>query len=376
MDSDSSSVRSKYFSWAVLAQIFLLGVIIYSGWRLFFNYGSPAVGPRPVTPRGDLGEEEKQTISIFKRSSPSVVYITTVKSQLDLWTGNYQEVPQGTGSGIVWDTAGHIVTNYHVIQNFSGAYVTFSNHQTYPANLVGVSPAHDLAVLRVNITQDQLAPVDIGSSLDLQVGQKVFAIGNPFGLDRTLTTGVISALGRSIKGSDGRIFDGVIQTDAAINPGNSGGPLLDSAGRLIGINTAIFSPTGSSAGIGFAVPIDTLQMAIPQIIKNGKVSTPILGVILDDNLGGHLARLMKVEGVVVIGVKANTPAAAAGLVGTMRVETGYIAGDVILAIEGRAVTNISEYNAAMAKFKPGDKVNLTILRKGKQIDVPVQLGGD
>jgi S1-C subfamily serine protease len=221
-----------------------------------------------------------------------------------------------------------------------------------------------------------LSPIDVGTSGELQVGQKVLAIGNPFGLDRTLTIGVVSALGRSIKSSDGRTFDDVIQTDAAINPGNSGGPLLDSAGRLIGINTAIFSPTGSSAGIGFAVPIDTMQVAIPQIIKNGKVSTPIMGVILDDNLGGALASQMKVVGVVILGVKTNSPASAAGLVGTQRVDTGYIPGDVILAIEGRAVKNISEYNAALAKFKPGDKVNLTILRKGNQMNVPIQLGGD
>ncbi|MFI5379092.1 MAG: S1C family serine protease [Tepidisphaerales bacterium] len=350
----------------------ILGALIATlAYRWFFDRGTPAVDPRPVTPRGDLASDEKSTIAIFKRASPSVVYITTATTRLDIWTRNIQESPQGSGSGFVWDDAGHIVTNVHVIQNASSASVTFSDHGTYPATLVGVAPDNDLAVLRVNIGKDKLHPIDVGTSHDMQVGQRVFAIGNPFGFDQTLTTGIVSAIGRTIKTEGGRPIEDVIQTDAAINPGNSGGPLLDSAGRLIGVNTAIFSPTGSSAGIGFAIPVDTVQRIVPQLIKTGRVITPQLGVSFFDN---RVTRQLRINGLLIRDVHPGTPAEAAGLRGTRRTATDYVPGDVIMAIDGRKLANTDDFVLAISRYKPGDKVTLTIQREGQTMQIPVQLG--
>ena len=218
-----------------------------------------------------------------------MVFITTTTRQVDFWTRNVFEVPQGTGSGFVWDESGHIVTNYHVVQGAASAKVTLGETE-YDADTVGVAPDQDLAVLEIRAARANLAPIAIGTSADLQVGQKVFAIGNPFGLDHTLTTGIVSALGRTIQSVTNRPIDGAIQTDAAINPGNSGGPLLDSAGRLIGVNTAIYSPSGASAGIGFAVPVDTVSRIVPELITHGKVVRPRLGVVLDDRFSALVTR--------------------------------------------------------------------------------------
>ena len=218
----------------------ILGWLIY---RFFFDRGTPGVDPRPVTPAADLAADEKATIDLFKKVSPSVAYITTLAQRVDVFR-NVQEVPAGTGSGFIWDDAGHVVTNFHVVQRASGAKVTLADHSTYDASLVGVAPNVDLAVLKINAPASKLPKIPwVGASKDLHVGQKTFAIGNPFGLDQTLTTGIVSALGRTIPGAGGQPIDDVIQTDAAINPGNSGGPLLDSSGRLIGVNTAIYSPS-------------------------------------------------------------------------------------------------------------------------------------
>src|SRR5262245_59851892 len=225
---------------------------------------NPNAAPRTITPRGALNAEERATIALFRQASPSVVYITTVARQRDFFSLNIAEIPQGSGSGFIWDQEGHIITNFHVIQGASGDKVTLADHSVWDAQLVGVAPDHDLAVLSIKAPKNQLRPLALGTSADLEVGQSVFAIGNPFGLDQTLTTGIISALGREINATTGRTIAGVIQTDAAINPGNSGGPLLDSAGRLIGVNTAIFSPSGSYSGIGFAVPVDTVNRIVPQ----------------------------------------------------------------------------------------------------------------
>jgi len=229
--------------------------------------------PRPVTQRGELAADEKATIALFERSRDSVVFITTREQVRDLWTRNVFSVPRGTGSGFIWDEAGHVVTNLHVIEGASEATVRLANGRDYKASLVGVSPSHDIAVLRIASGQKRLQPLPVGTSRDLRVGQKVLAIGNPFGLDWSLTSGIVSALNRSLPGEEGgRTIEHLIQTDAAINPGNSGGPLLDSAGRLIGINTAIYSPSGASAGIGFAVPVDTVNKVVPQIVRHGKYS--------------------------------------------------------------------------------------------------------
>ena len=233
--------------------------------------------PRVVQARGNLAEDEKSTIELFENSRDSVVFITTRQRVMDAWTRNIFSVPSGNGSGFIWDDHGHIVTNFHVIKGASEATVRLADGRDYKASLVGASPAHDIAVLKIGIGFQRPAPVPLGTSHDLRVGQKVFAIGNPFGLDWTLTTGIVSALDRSLPSGDGRTIDNLIQTDAAINPGNSGGPLLDSAGRLIGINTAIYSPSGASAGIGFAVPVDTVNRVVPQVI-----APVVLGHLVDD----------------------------------------------------------------------------------------------
>ncbi|MCZ6452167.1 MAG: trypsin-like peptidase domain-containing protein, partial [Deltaproteobacteria bacterium] len=236
-------------------------------WQFWGQGSSGLAAPREITPRGKLSVEESLTIALFRKASPSVVNITTLTVRRDVFTLNLLEIPEGTGSGFVWDNAGHIVTNYHVIQNADVAQVTLADQSTLKARRIGVAPDKDLAVLQIDVAKSRLRPIPIGSSNNLRVGQKVYAIGNPFGLDQTLTTGVISALGREIESVTRRPIRGVIQTDAAINPGNSGGPLLDSAGRLIGVNTQIFSPSGASVGIGFAIPVDTVNRVVPQLIR-------------------------------------------------------------------------------------------------------------
>ncbi len=236
------------FLWILLAVLLLW--VAQPVWVPWFQ-GSAGAGSRPVTARGDLAGDEQATVAIFERNSPSVVYITTVERVLSLWSRNVREIPQGTGTGFVWDNAGHVVTNYHVVEGHETAKIRLADQRVFEADVVGASPEHDLAVLRLRDMADTPPPVQIGSSSDLRVGQSVLAIGNPFGLDHTLTSGIISALRRSIDGEEDGSMDGLIQTDAAINPGNSGGPLLDSAGRLIGVNVAIYSPSGASAGIWF-----------------------------------------------------------------------------------------------------------------------------
>jgi len=244
---------SRGLFWAAI--LFLL--VLTAGPWLERLWISSQAEPRAVTARGELAGDERATIEIFESVSPSVVFITTTEELMSPWTRNLTEVRRGTGSGFVWDDDGHVVTNWHVIADAQSARVRLADQRSYPAELIGASPEHDLAVLRIGVALARPHPVPIGTSADLKVGQKVFAIGNPFGFDYSLTTGVVSALDRTIYADDGAEIRRLIQTDAAINPGNSGGPLIDSAGRLIGINTAIFSPSGSFSGIGFAVPADT-----------------------------------------------------------------------------------------------------------------------
>jgi S1-C subfamily serine protease len=261
------------FRWPLLWLLLIGAFLVW--WFGLLKFGGDAAGeanavPRVVTPRGDLAAEEKATIELFREASKSVVYIRTIALRRDVFTLNVYEIPEGTGSGFIWDEQGHIVTNYHVIRTASAAHVTLADNSTYNAQLVGVEPAKDLAVLQIDAPKRLLRPIPIGTSRDLLVGQTVFAIGNPFGLDQTLTTGIISALNREIQSVTRQPIQGVIQTDAAINPGNSGGPLLDSAGRLIGVNTAIYSPSGAYAGIGFAIPVDTVNQVVPQLIQQGR----------------------------------------------------------------------------------------------------------
>ncbi len=330
--------------------------------------------PRVVQARGNLAEDEKSTIELFENSRDSVVFITTRQRVMDAWTRNIFSVPSGTGSGFIWDDHGHIITNLHVIKGASEATVRLADGRDYKASLIGASPAHDIAVLKIGIGFQRPTPVPLGSSHDLKVGQKVFAIGNPFGLDWTLTTGIVSALDRSLPGSDGRTIDNLIQTDAAINPGNSGGPLLDSAGRLIGINTAIYSPTGASAGIGFSVPVDTVNRVVPQIISRGKYIRPAMGITVDGKLNNRLVERLKVSGVVILNISPGSAADSAGLKGaTITPEGNIIANDIIIALESKPIDSVDKLLARIDSYKVGDTISITVLRKGEKMEVPVTL---
>jgi S1-C subfamily serine protease len=329
---------------------------------------------RTVTARGDLAADEKSTIELFEKSKDSVVFITTRQQVVDYWTRNVFSVPTGTGSGFIWDEAGHVVTNYHVVEGASEAWVKLADGRDYRAALVGVSQQHDIAVLRIGVGFKRPPPVPVGSSSDLKVGQKVFAIGNPFGLDWTLTNGIVSALDRSLGGDNRTVIEHLIQTDAAINPGNSGGPLLDSAGRLIGINTAIYSPSGASAGIGFAVPVDTVMRVVPHIIRNGKYISPSLGIEVNDAINQRLASILQVQGVVILKVSPGSSADKAGLRSITVYRDGrIIPGDVIIEIGGKSVDSVGKLLAKLDNFKIGDTVRLTIMRDGKKMDVDIVL---
>jgi S1-C subfamily serine protease len=331
----------------------------------------PRAAPRPVTARGDLSSAEKSTIALFRQASPAVVNITAIGVQRDLFTLNLYQIPQGTGSGFVWDTRGNVITNFHVIQNADAAQVTLADQSNWRARVVGVAPDKDLAVLRIDAPANRLQPIPIGTSKDLHVGQSVFAIGNPFGLDQTLTTGVISALNREIESITRRPIQGVIQSDAAINPGNSGGPLLDSAGRLIGVNTAIYSPSGASAGIGFAIPVDTVNRIVPELIRSGKITRPGLGVQIADE---QIAQRLGVSGVLVVDVAKGSAASKAGIQPTRRDSEGRLRlGDVIIAIDGKNVVTPNDLFLLLEKYKVGDIVTVSLLRDGKTVQAKVAL---
>ncbi|MBU1433001.1 trypsin-like peptidase domain-containing protein, partial [Myxococcota bacterium] len=304
--------------------------------------------------RGPLGHEglsdgESRDIALFAAASPAVVFITNIALYKRPFQLDPDALPQGAGTGLIWDERGHIVTNFHVIAHADALRVTLADQRDVPAKIIGVAPNQDLAVLKIDLT-DLPPPLRVGRSDDLQVGQHVLAIGNPFGLDRSLTTGVVSALDRSIQAMSGRMIQGVIQTDASINPGNSGGPLLDSAGRLIGVNTAIKSPSGASAGIGFAVPVDTLKRVIPQLIKHGRLTRPQLGV-----RAAHAAisRRIGLEGVLLLEVTPGGLADQLGLKGTRRGRSGrLILGDVLLALNGVPLRNGEDLIAALEGHVP------------------------
>ena len=327
---------------------------------------------RPVTSRGPLLPEEQRAISLFEQARASVVYITTLVYKRDLFSFNVFEIPQGTGSGFIWDEAGHIVTNLHVIYEAQDVQVTLFDRTVLKAEVVGRAPDKDLAVLRIRAPGQKLRPILIGTSSDLKVGQSVYAIGNPFGLDQTLTTGIISALGREIESLTRRPIQGVIQTDAAINPGNSGGPLLDSAGRLIGVNTAIYSPSGAYAGVGFAVPIDTVSRIIPQLIAYGKVSQPGLGIqIVEDSVARQVG--IK-EGVLVLDVDSRGAAARAGVMPTRYDSSGNIVlGDIIVAIEGQSVRTSEDLYNTLERYNVGDEVRVEVIRGGRKQILKVSL---
>lgn len=341
---------------------------------LLFMQATPVAEPRTVTARGDLAADEKATIALFRNARESVVFISTRQRVADFWTRNVYSVPRGSGSGLVWDAAGHIVTNYHVIEGASEAQIQLADGRQFSATLVGASPQHDLAVLKIGgIGFNAPARVPIGTSNDLQVGQNVFAIGNPFGLDWTLTKGIVSALDRSLPNENGPDIRHLIQTDAAINPGNSGGPLLDSAGRLIGINTAIYSPSGASAGISFAVPVDTVMRVVPQLIAEGRYTRAVLGVDGDEELNERLKRASRIDGVFILTVDPQSAASRAGLTAASRTPRGVIPGDVIVALNGQPVSRVGDFLARLDDFEAGQEVELTVVRGGVERKVSVEL---
>ena len=324
----------------------------------------PDVQPRTVSARGPLGADELANIALFARTSGSVVHITSLGAQRDLFTLNVQQVPRGTGTGFIWDATGHIVTNFHVIQGANSARVTLSDQSSWDAELVGFFADRDLAVLRIKAPQEKLPPIALGTSRDLAVGQRVYAIGNPFGLDQTLTTGIVSALNREIDSFNNRTIRGVIQTDAAINPGNSGGPLLDSAGRLIGVNTQIASPSGASAGIGFAIPVDEVNRIVPRLIRDGRFVRPALGISAGPAALRQALQLPK--GVVLVDVSRGSAAERAGLQPFRRGSRGeVVAGDVITAVDEHAVSDLDDLLEQLERFQGGESVTLTLWRAGQ-----------
>jgi S1-C subfamily serine protease len=352
----------------------ILFILIFGFWWLTDRDDRPRYNKkaesRVVTARGDLAEDEKNTIELFQAASPAVVYITSIELRRSIFSLNVYEIPQGTGSGFVWDNEGHIVTNYHVIGDASRIEVTLGDNTVRKGVLVGAAPDKDIAVLQISAAPGELQPISIGDSEDLQVGQKVFAIGNPFGLDHTITAGIVSALDREINAVTGRTIQGVIQTDAAINPGNSGGPLLDSAGRLIGVNTAIYSPSGGSAGIGFAVPVDVVNRVVPEIIRHGRVIRPGIGVTLASE---RIAERLDIKGVLVVSVQPGSSAAKAGIRETRQVRDDIILGDIIQAVNGEPVESYDDLLNEVDKYHIGDEVTLSILRGEEHLQISLQL---
>jgi S1-C subfamily serine protease len=361
MRSNASAPPARL--WPVLGAAALLVAVAFLAWPEPVASRTEAT-PRSLTPRGPLAADERDNIDVFRKAGPSVVHITTLATQRDMFSMNAQQVPRGTGSGFVWDEQGHIVTNFHVIQGANAARVTLADQSTHKASLVGAFADRDLAVLKIDVPKERLPPLAIGTSRDLVVGQKVYAIGNPFGLDQTLTTGIVSALNREIDSVNQRSIRGVIQTDAAINPGNSGGPLLDSAGRLIGVNTAIYSPSGGSAGIGFAIPVDEVNRIVPRLIRDGRVVRPSIGVTAANESVHRALKLPK--GVALVQVAPNSPAARAGLQPFRRSPNGdIIAGDVITAVNDDAVNDLDDMLTLLERRQPGDTVTLSVWRAGQ-----------
>ncbi|MBM4004207.1 MAG: trypsin-like serine protease [Planctomycetes bacterium] len=357
--------------------VFLLA--IFALVQVFILNRRPAANndQRTVVPRGDLAADEQSTVRLFQEASQSVVFIQTRDIGRD-FNFNLTETPRGAGSGFVWDEYGHIVTNYHVIEGGDRFIVNLADGSSWEAVPVGEgAPDRDLAVLKIDAPAEKLKPIALGTSHDLQVGQKVYAIGNPFGLDHTLTTGVISALGRELSSPTRRTIEGVIQTDAAINPGNSGGPLLDSSGRLIGVNTAIYSPTGSSTGIGFAIPVDSVRRTITKLLRDGKIVRPAMGVKLAND---RFAQQIGIEGVLILAVLEGGPADRVGLQPTVRNQRGLRLGDVIVKINDRTIRSTDDFLNALEDLEPGNKIRVTVvrnprLREEQKIETELTLAG-
>lgn len=343
------------------------------------NEETPPTNTAPLN--NTLAELERATISLFENAAPSVAYITTSKLQRDFWTYDVYEIPAGSGSGFVWDKKGHIITNYHVIEDASKAQVTLADHSTWDAEYVGGAPEKDLAVLKIKAPAKLLSPIPVGSSDNLMVGQSVFAIGNPFGLDQTLTTGVISALGREIKAADGTPIRGVIQTDAAINPGNSGGPMLNARGEVIGVAFMLQSITRANSGVGFGIPVYFVERVSKAIIERGSYEHPWIG-ISGTTLSPFMIRELGLDaeyGVLISEVIPGGPAAKAGLRGgdeevTLEGVDFVVGGDIIIAIDDQPVKVFDDLLAYLGRYtEPGMEITLTILRDGETLQAPIVL---
>jgi len=353
-----------------LSRLLWIVIIAVGGYWLvdkaYTHFFLTAAEPRLVAPRGNLSDQEKSVIELFENAAPSVAYIFTEGPQRRGMMGG--EAAQGAGSGFVWDKAGHVVTNFHVIQGAARINVQLDVGKPIAATLVGAAPEYDLAVVRVTDRPPELRPIPIGTSKELRIGQAVFAIGNPFGLSRTLTTGIVSALDRQLPTSEIREISGVIQTDAAINPGNSGGPLLDSAGRLIGVNTAILSESGSSAGVGFSIPVDLVNRIVPELIKRGKAPRPGIGIMAADPAQTARAGIF---GVVVLGVRPGSSAGEAGLM-AFNLREGLV-GDIIVAVNGEPVQNLTAFVRMLDRAGIGSEVELTVRRGDDERRVRVRI---
>jgi 2-alkenal reductase len=347
----------------------LWALILVTAWlaeRFYRNYLWTAAPPAVVSVEGKLSDWEKSNIELFQGAAPSVAYITTEQVRFNPFEG--RSVAQGAGSGFIWDRSGHVVTNFHVIEGASTVYVQLDAGEPLPARVIGAAPEYDIAVVRLRDVPPQLRPLPVGTSRNLRVGQAAYAIGNPFGLSRTLTSGIVSALERHLPTAQGREVRGVIQTDAAINPGNSGGPLLDSSGRLIGVTSAIISESGSSAGIGFAIPVDLVNRVVPQIIKDGRAQRPGIGIGAADE---RIAAQLGAPGVVVIGLQRGSPAERAGL-RPFDPRTGQV-GDIIVAANGKPTPTLADLAAVLEDAGIGKEVTLHVVRGNAERDVTVRV---
>ena len=365
--SNASELKRKGIPSLTLLAGVLIGVFLYHQWGMVAgNIGER----RQVTPRAPIDGEEKRVVDTFESSAPSVVFITSKRRGSFFYR---EEAAQGSGSGFIWDEQGHVVTNFHVIQGGNRFEVVLHDQSSYEAEVVGFYADKDLAVLRIKIDRDRIRPLPLGSTEQLAVGQRVLAIGNPFGLDQTLTTGVVSALNRTIPSVNNRKISGVIQTDAAINPGNSGGPLLDSAGRLIGVNTQIYSTSGSSAGIGFAIPVDTVNDVVPQLIRFGKVSRPGLGFYPIHN-NSRVMRYLGKQGLMIQDVTPGGSADRAGLRGVRVARDGStLLGDIIVQVDGQKIRGLQELTDVLDRHRVGDEVEVTVLRNNRNVTVKMKL---
>lgn len=329
----------------------------------------PSVAPLPADYRT---QDEQNSISVFQLAAPSTVFVTQSRRVGGFLGTRGAEVQSGSGTGFIWDDSGHVVTNYHVIKGAQSLSVTLHDQRVFQASVRGVEPRKDIAVLKLQAPPIGLTPISVrDKASNVQVGQKAIAIGNPFGLDHTLTTGVVSALGREVQGIGGVTIRDMVQTDAAINPGNSGGPLLDSAGRLIGMNTMIFSRSGASAGIGFAVPASAIKRVVPQIIATGRAEQVGLGVQIDPSQ--RLERRLRIQGMVVLRVLPGTPAATAGFQGIVETPQGIRLGDVIVGINEYPIEDYDDLYNTLDRFKAGDPVNVTVVRERKKLSLQLNL---